>query len=144
MPKNIKFLLGVMSPAAILVVWVLYILYQINTGIFIRVRVSGYDPIDFLSGRYIVYKIDWENTDCTQFVRNICPKQQFTQYGQNIGRFFVADYKAADIEKKINGNNSVSEVVFSYKPNRQPYAVALIVEGKILGRGIGFSNHNFE
>ena len=47
----------------------------------VTVRIAGYDPRDLLSGHYIAYTIDWENTDCGQFENGICPKEAFYESG---------------------------------------------------------------
>ena len=47
----------------------------------VTLRISGYDPRDLLSGHYIVYTIDWDDTDCKQFKDRQCPISEFRQHG---------------------------------------------------------------
>ena len=126
-----------MLPFAVLAVWTLCLTYQRNTGREVKVAVEGYDPRDLLSGHYIQYQIDWEKTDCTQFINGICPQDDFckeARWGKQC-RYYVPENFAADLDDLFrrfrSGDESLTfEVVYAYQPNRQAIAKRLLINGE--------------
>lgn len=104
----------------------------------VTVRIAGYDPRDLLSGHYIAYTIDWQNTDCTQFENNQCPKNHFYQHGinglwGNNHRFYIPEKNARQLDnmfRQQNQNNDVFEVVYGYRKGFRPIAKKLLINGK--------------
>ncbi len=103
----------------------------------VTVRISGYDPRDLLSGHYIAYTIDWDNTDCTQFENNICPKGDFYETGiyglqGNNHRFYVPEDKADKLDALLEnrGGEHIFEIVYGYDPGFRPLAKKLLIDGQ--------------
>lgn len=130
MRKNVINLALILLPVVLLAGWCGFILWQVSTGEPVKVRLRGYDPRDLLSGQYINYTLDWEQTDCSQFKNDVCPKEEFGRYHKNRGRFYVPEHLAKALEQDIQNSNNVAEMVFSYREGRQPYVLNLLVNGK--------------
>ena len=129
MRERVRNLILVMMPAILMAIWVASLFWQVAAGVPVKIKIRGYDPLDLLAGRYINYTLDWDATDCSQFVNGVCPKGEFDHYGMTVGRFYVAEYQAETLEKVIrNGDNDV-EMVFSYRSGRKPYVLNLLVNG---------------
>ncbi len=104
----------------------------------VTLRISGYDPRDLLSGHYIVYTIDWDNTDCKQFKDRRCPVSEFRQHGihgmwGNNHRFYIPEKYAAELDRLFRNRNTddnVFEVVYSYAEGFKPIAKQLLINGK--------------
>ncbi len=128
--KTVKNVVLIMAPTFLLLAWVGYILWQASSGMPVKVRLRGYDPRDLLSGQYISYTLDWDNTDCAQFAGNKCPRDEFVKYGMNWGRFYVTEDLAQALEQDIRNSDNAAEMVFSYQPGKQPYILNLLVNGR--------------
>lgn len=116
----------VFLPVMIMLVWTATLENERHQGREVVVRLQGYDPRDLLSGHYIRYELDWDNTDCTQFENGICPQSAFDQWG----RFYVPESKAMALDKVIRDEGNTAEMVFSYKRGIKPYALRLLVNGE--------------
>lgn len=130
MSKKFVYPCLVFMPIILLFVWVGTILYQIYGSATVNVRILGYDPLDLLSGHYIRYTLDWQNTDCRQFAGDICPKALFNAYGLNYGRYYVPENLAKPLEEVLQNNENIAEIVFSYREGKQPFVLNLLVNGK--------------
>lgn len=115
--------------------WTIWLYTQQMSGQEIKVAVSGYDPRDLLSGRYIEYTIDWNRTDCTQFADGICPKDEFCKEASlaRVCRFYIPEEKAEQLTRlfwKRNTTDMVFEVVYSYHKGAKPLAKQLLINGR--------------
>ena len=134
MKKNI--LIAFISlPFICLLGWVIFLTVIKNTGTDVTLSITGYDPRDLLSGHYIAYQIDWDNSDCTQFANNICPKDKFCKEGHwgRECRFYIPEYQAKNLDNLFANrfqNNLKFEVVYSYNENQTPIAKELLINGK--------------
>ena len=121
-------------PWIYLVSWTLCLTYQRAHGAEVTVSITGYDPKDLLSGRYIAYQIDWEKTDCRQFENNTCPKKNFCRnglWGEEC-RFYVPEEQAGKLDKLFrerNRNKLHFEVVYAYQKNKAPIAKRMLING---------------
>ena len=121
-------------PLACLVGWTIFLTASRNQGTEVKVAVMGYDPRDLLSGHYIAYQVDWEQTDCAQFPGNTCPKETFChqdRWGRQC-RFYVPEQyaqKLDDLFRKRNSTDTAFEVVYSYRPGHKPFAKELLING---------------
>lgn len=136
MLKKYKYLMLVLMPAVLLLGAVGVLSYQINHGKEVTVRIRGYDPISLLSGHYIRYEIDWENTDCAQFSKNICPKEDFMRalnngYWGKSGRFYVSEESAEALDRAVRDSQNSAEIIYSYQEGRSPYALRLLINGEV-------------
>ncbi len=123
------------APVVALLGWLCWLTYQAHTGTEVKVRIQGYDPRDLLSGHYIQYEIDWEQTDCAQFERGICPKNAFctqARWGRQC-RFYIPEKNARELDRLFlqrNDTDMIFEVVYSYQKNYEPIAKQLLINGQ--------------
>ena len=89
----------------------------------VQIAAEGLDPRDFLSGRYINLRLNWQKTDCTQFPAQICPKEVFKE----TYRFYVPEDKANKLEKLIASQNFQPKLVFGYKEGKTPRLENLLI-----------------
>lgn len=137
--KN-KFLLFILLiPVICLFVWNCYLWYNKDSGAEITVAITGYDPRDLLSGHYIRYQINWNNTDLTQFEDKPFTKQDFTDsLNKKSLRFYVSERHAKTLDKILfhesfkpkEEQQTTIEVVYSYKKGKHPIAKKLLLNGK--------------
>lgn len=116
----------VFLPIIILLIWVATIEVERQQGQEVVVRLRGYDPRDLLSGHYILYQLDWDNTDCGQFEGGFCPRSSFDL----TGRFYVPENKAILLERIIQDRANKAEMLFSYRKGMKPLALTLLVNGE--------------
>jgi hypothetical protein len=120
-------------PWVCLVTWTLCLTYQRAHGTEVKVSITGYDPRDLLSGRYIAYQIDWKKTDCSQFPGSTCPKTPFCKekrWGEQC-RFYVPEQYADQLDKlfRSSRNDLHFEVIYSYRAGQMPFAKQLLING---------------
>ncbi len=132
--KNKLLIVALAIPFICLLTWVLYLAFTRATGREVTVVIQGYDPRDLLSGRFVSYTIDWNETDCTQFADDHCPQNEFcqeTQWEQRC-RFFVDERKADDLNTLLTQQDGAHrfEVIYSYTPGKKPIAKQLLVDGQ--------------
>ena len=123
-------------PLIILAVWIVSIDRQSKDGIDIKVRITGYDPRDILSGHYISYQIDWDKTDCSQFPDKECLKKEFcheNRWGTYACRFYIPEESSGQLDELFrtrNSDNLKFEVIYSYNPSRKAIAKQLLINDK--------------
>ena len=135
MLKKYKDFILVLAPAVILLMWCVGLSLQLRSGQEVTVRIMGYDPRSLLSGHYIMYRIDWTNTDCTQFDKGICPKDDFRKglYQQQWGRtyrFYVSEKVAVALDNAVRNSANKAEIVYSYRKGHKPFALRLLINGE--------------
>lgn len=132
--KKYIWLVLLVLPWIYLVSWTFVLTYQRAHSPEIIVSITGYDPRDLLSGRYIAYQIDWEKTNCQQFEKGICPKTNFCRdglWGEQC-RFYVPEKDAPQLDKLFRNRNQQNlrfEVVYAYQKNKEPIAKKLLING---------------
>lgn len=138
MPKKLLIVLFSV-PYFALISWAIYLYFQAQAGVDVKVAIQGYDPRHLLAGRYVEYVIDWEKTDCSQFESQVCPKEEFCEkrhYTSNERscRFYVDERKADALQKLLwRARNELNfEVIFSYKKGSKPLAKKMLINGKEL------------
>jgi len=122
-------------PVVCLALWIGFLSFQRNTFGEVKVVITGYDPRDLLSGRYIAYQIDWDKTDCTQFENHICPQKEFckeAKWGRQC-RFYVPEMDALWLDRLFATrfeNEKTFEVIYAYQKGSKPIAKNLLIDGK--------------
>lgn len=127
--KNKLLIIALALPLVCLIGWSTFLGYLQFYGQEVKVVISGYDPRDLLSGHYISYQIDWHKTDCSQFENKTCPETEFC-----IGncRYYIPEENAFDLDRLFRQNNDdnlVFEIIYAYKPNSEPIATQLLING---------------
>ena len=136
--KNKLLLILLLLPVICLFVWNCFLWYDKDSGTEITVRILGYDPRDLLSGHYIRYRIDWDNTDIEQFNNKSFTKQNFIDsLNRKSLRFYVPEKHARYLDKILMESSNIKEenrkrieVIYSYKKGKHPIATKLLVDGK--------------
>lgn len=133
--KKSLLIVALVFPLVCLLVWSCYLSFERRNFSEVTLSITGYDPRDLLSGRYIAYQIDWDKSDCSQFENNLCPKDEFCkeEIWSRQCRFYVSETKAYALERlfaRRNSDDNVFEVVFAYQKGRQPIAKELLINGK--------------
>ena len=90
----------------------------------VEIVVAGYDPRDFFSGNYMNLQLNWNDTDCSQFTDNKCPKEDFDPFYH----FYIQRRNSGVLTRKVNAGNA--KLVFSYEHGHKPMIVDLLVDGK--------------
>lgn len=146
MPKKNLNIVLLIVPTLVLMAWALMLSIELHSGQEVTVRIKGYDPRSLLSGHYISYDIDWEKTDCSQFEKSVCPKEDFelllnsqTAFYVGLGgkhyRFYISEKDAQFLDREIRKTDNVAEIVYSYRAGKKPYALRLLVNGKSWASG---------
>ncbi len=107
--------------------WAMYYGYFVKNATEVVLPITGYDPRNLLSGHYIEFQIDWSNANCQQADwHGSCPKGDF----RGVNRYYVPENKAHELERLINNNRFMSEIVFAYKTGKRPVAKDLLIDGE--------------
>ncbi len=115
-------------PMLILLGQVIYLTLWAQTAQMVTVSIDGYDPRSLLSGHYIDYRVNWEQTDCTQFADNRCPREDFRYVSD---RYYLPQWAATRIDKmRIISDNARFDIVFAYKKGQTPSAKQLLINGQ--------------
>lgn len=121
-------------PCFALMAWTVLLTSQRHDGRDVQIAIEGYDPRDLLSGHYIRYQHNWQQTDCTQFANNICPKEAFCEYC----RFYISETHASTLDKILRQPKQAPiTVVYSYQQGRKPVAKSLLIDGKPYAEVLG-------
>ena len=73
MPKNLVGKLSVYLPILIIALWIASYAHTAGTGATVRLKITGYDPRDLLSGHYLLYNVDYGRpVDCQQEATDWC------------------------------------------------------------------------
>ena len=136
--KNKLLLILLLLPVVCLFVWNCFLWYDKDSGTEITVRILGYDPRDLLSGHYIRYRIDWDNTNIEQFNNKSFTKQNFIDsLNRKSLRFYVPEKHARYLDKILMESSNIKEedrkrieIIYSYKKGKHPIATKLLVDGK--------------
>jgi len=115
--------------------WTLFLATVNHNAKKIILPITGYDPRDLLSGRYISYQIDWDKADCSQFTEGVCPKENFckkARWGSEC-RFYVPEARANQLDRvfrRRNTDNLKFEVLYIYREGMPPIAKEMLINGK--------------
>lgn len=107
--------------------WLIDIEHDLNTEKTVVIRMRGYDPVDLLSGRYLLLRPDWDHTDCTQFTDGICPRNQFAQSY----RYYLPEDAAKNLDHLLVQKQPQTDIVFTYHPKASPMVKELLIDGSI-------------
>lgn len=115
------------TPIVFLALWIGYIQYHINHAPEITIRAEGYDPRSLLSGHYMSLRLNWQETDCSQFSDNLCHPGRFL----SVYRYYLPEKEAAELDRlRWNRNFPKLELVFAYPETKQPHLKRLLIDGQ--------------
>lgn len=114
-------------PVLLLAGWVVKLESGLHGGREVVVQMSGFDPVDFLSGHYLSLRPDWEKTDCAQFEDGKCPYELFSRFY----RYYLPEFDAAAVDEEIRRNNDLPvALVFAVNGRAKPRIKQLLIGGK--------------
>ena len=114
-------------PIVVYVCWVGKIEKQIHTAKTVMVTMQGYDPVDLLSGHYLLLRPNWSETDCKQFETEDCPTELFS-YSY---RYYLPEFKAIDIDRELIRNSNLKvEMEFAVNGKAKPLVKNLYINGQ--------------
>ncbi len=115
-------------PLLILMGHALYLSTWRQSAQTVVVSIDGYDPRSILSGHYIEYTINWQDTDCWQFDGGYCPHDDFRKVSK---RYYLPQAEATQIDRlrRIQSDNLNFDIVFSYQKGKTPMARQLLING---------------
>lgn len=125
---NKKLIILLTLPIAVLLFISIYWAIYASFGQEVKVAIRGYDPRDILSGHYISYTINWDDTDCTQFTDNLCPQTEFC-HNENC-KFYIPEASAEQLERLLNTSAQNFHIIYRYKLNQPPVALQLLINGQ--------------
>lgn len=125
---NKKLVILLFSPIVLLLCISIYWMITSSIGKDVRIAVRGYDPRDLLSGHYIRYTIDWDNTDCSQFIDNYCPKDEFCNF-ENC-KFYISENNAEQLDELLRYSDNDFSIIYQYKSAHVPIAKELLIDDK--------------
>ncbi len=126
MSKKIWLGLALAFPIIILSLWVWSVDSGIKNAPEITIRAEGYDPRSLISGHYLYLRLNWQETDCTQFEDNLCHPNRF----EGVYKYFIPEKVASRLDNAIRKDNVKVELVFAYPKNKNPYLKKMLLNGK--------------
>ena len=140
-------------PVLFFIVWAGRLYLQVEDGEKVRLAIQGYDPRSLLSGRYILYQIDWDKTDpdelnrllfyCNVSVQKNCNSNTYDgkehcwwsdyKWDNLVGRrqrFYIPEENANRLDRLFSGRKHLFEVTYSCQEGRRPVADELLIDGK--------------
>lgn len=125
MSKKVWLGLALAFPIVFLSIWVWYVDSGIKNAPEITIRAEGYDPRSLISGHYLYLRLNWQDTDCTQFKDNLCHPNRF----ESIYKYYIPEDVAPILEKQIQQQKVKIDLVFAYPENKSPYLKKMLIDG---------------
>ena len=126
MSKSSLLALALVFPIVVLGIWTARIDYKIKKAPEITIRAEGYDPRNLISGHYLNLRLNWQETDCSQFSDNLCHPSRF----KSIYNYYLPEYAAQELDRIILKEKLAIDLVFAYPQNKQPHLKRLLINGQ--------------
>ena len=124
MKRKLFLIFFLVMPISFLAFWVLNLQSE-GFEKEVQIAAEGLDPRDFLSGRYINLRLNWQKTNCTQFPAQVCPKKAFRE----TYRFYLPEDKANRLEELMQMQEPQLALIFGYKKEQTPRLKNLLING---------------
>lgn len=126
MQKNLKLILGLSLPIVFFVCWISALEYRINHAEEITIRAEGYDPRSLISGHYMRLRLNWQETDCSQFNDNLCHPNRF----ESIYKYYIPEEYAQTLDKLVSKKHVKVDLIFAYPKDKNPYLKRMNLNGQ--------------
>lgn len=113
-------------PIILLAAWILKIETDLKTEKTVTIRMSGFDPVDLLSGHYLYLRPNWHETDCAQFSDNTCPTDLFS----SSYRYYLPEFDAQKLDQHVWQKNPPIDMIFVLRGKSKPMVQKLMIDGK--------------
>ncbi len=128
MKNKYVLLVFLLLPLIVYACWIKHIETRLAQSKTVMIAMQGYDPVDLLSGHYLLLRPDWSRTDCSQFEQNVCPTEIFS-YSY---RYYLPEFEAMDIDKELVRNSNLKvELEFAVNGMSKPMVKQLYLNGQI-------------
>ncbi len=116
-------------PLLVLMGQALYLSTWTHAAQTVVVSIDGYDPRSILSGHYIEYNINWQETDCYQFDDGRCP---YSDFAKASNRFYLPQNEATQIDRlrRVMTDDLHFDIVYAYQKGKAPVARQLLINGQ--------------
>lgn len=125
MSKKMWLSLSLVFPIIFLSAWVWYLDNGIKNAPEIIIRAEGYDPRSLISGHYLYLRLNWQDTDCTQFKDNLCHPNRF----ESVYKYYIPEDVAPQLDKAVRKKDVKVDLVFAYPENKNPYLKKMLING---------------
>ena len=125
MSKKVCIGISFAFPIIFLSSWVYYLDNGIKNAPEIIIRAEGYDPRSLISGHYLYLRLNWQDTDCTQFKDNLCHPNRF----ESVYKYYIPEDVAPQLDKAVRKKDVKVDLVFAYPENKNPYLKKMLING---------------
>ena len=125
MSKKVWLGLALALPIIYLSGWSFYVEIGIKNAPEITIRAEGYDPRSLISGQYLYLRLNWQDTDCTQFDDDLCHPNRF----ESVYKYYIPEAVAEELDKAIRKKDVKVDLVFAYPENKNPYLKKMLING---------------
>ena len=125
MTKSIWLGAALAFPIIYLSSWSWYVYEGIKEAPEITIRAEGYDPRNLISGHYLYLRLNWQDTDCTQFNDNLCHPNRF----ESIYKYYIPEDAAPKLDAAVRKEGTKVDLVFAYPENKSPYLKKMLING---------------
>lgn len=126
MSKKVWLGVSLAFPIVFLSSWTAYIDEGIRKAPEITIRAEGYDPRSLISGHYLYLRLNWQDTDCTQFNDNLCHPNRF----ESVYKYYIPEDVAPTLEKAVQKKDIKVDLVFAYPENKNPYLKKMLINSE--------------
>lgn len=120
--------LMVLIPLVFFISWVGMIKYMdFMADNHVKIAARGYDPRDLLLGHYLNLEVDWNQTDCNQFVNSKCPRHKF----KKVYQLFIPEERAVQLDEIVQSSSGTYkiELLFNYRRGSKPQLKEMLIDG---------------
>ncbi len=125
MKKRTWLILSLLFPIIFFVGWIGYMEDKIQHASEIVIRAEGYDPRNLISGHYLSLRLNWQETDCSQFSDNLCHPNRF----ESVYEYYIPEEYAQKLDKLVQDKQVKVDLVFAYPSDKKPYLKRLHLNG---------------
>lgn len=112
-------------PVLLLSAWIMKIEIDLKSDKTVLIRMNGFDPVDLLSGHYLLLRPDWKGTNCAQFPESICPTELFS-YSY---RYYLPEFDARTVDRRLLQDAPKVEMEFAIRGKSKPLVKGLLING---------------
>lgn len=126
MSKKVWLGLALAFPIITLSAWTWYVEEGIKNAPEMTIRAEGYDPRSLISGHYLYLRLNWQDTDCTQFDDDLCHPNRF----ESVYKYYIPEDVAPQLDKAVRKKNVKVDLVFAYPENKNPYLKRMMINNE--------------
>ncbi|MBP7281874.1 MAG: GDYXXLXY domain-containing protein [Leptospiraceae bacterium] len=94
MNRNKLFLVSLALPIVALLFLTLFKAYSLQSGLRFILPISGYDPVDPISGHYVTYRVDYGFDTCLDYKKNAEESCVCLRLGKDVSHYHIPNCEA--------------------------------------------------